>query len=415
MKASSSSPVSTRGQGGYPALKRLAQAFSRPVWVVDLEATGGDLSNPEFGVVEIGWVLVREDGSWEERSFLTDPGFPMDPYAQRLTGIERSMYQGEPALAQRWAEVGPLFFETVVCGFGVEELDCKALAQAARQNGHVDENVNIRSLDARKLWTKKSGSNKGRLAEVAKTFGHEGISHRALDDARACARALDGLVESMGLQVAMSLSRHWFPGRSVDTASEASRERGASVEKALPLAKKAPSFEEGLKTLAAAGVRAHWSPKGLSWWVQDQRAESDLAPRNIAELGAHFGCAVPSSMSEPDSLARCRAMFGAKAAQGGPFPSDDEVSLLCACRSASSAGTARMNMIRSGELAPWTGVDDATRELACALASGAVDESKAIALLRQNAPESMRAHQLAGVCAASIAAQLRAAPKAFKP
>ena len=400
----------SRGQGDYPGLSRLAQLCQRPVWVVDLEATGGDLSNPEFGVVEIGWVLVRADGSWEEGSHLTDPGFPMDPYAQRLTGISREMYQGAPSIQARWDEVGPLFLQTLVCGFGVEDLDCKALARAG--GSLIPEGAKIQSLDTRKLWIKHSGAKKGRLLEVAQAFGYQDAqSHRALADSRACAHAMEGLIQALGEKTCLALARSWMPGVVENPEEDAALKRGAVVQAALEAARDAGSFVEGMRALAQAGARAHWAPKGLSWWVEDRRAEWPEGPRNVFELGAHFGAQAPASMAQLDSLARARAALGQASAQGLPIPSDDELSLMCVCRP-SSAGTTRINMIRSGELPPWAGVDPGLREFVQERALSSQSNSEIFNAARAQFPHATGPEL--GACAASLDAK-RPASKPPKP
>ncbi|CAN5342647.1 hypothetical protein BH09PSE6_BH09PSE6_10090 [soil metagenome] len=61
---------------------------------VDLETTGGSVETDR--ITEIGVVEVDADGE-REWSCLVDPGRPIPPFIESLTGISNAMVQGEPA------------------------------------------------------------------------------------------------------------------------------------------------------------------------------------------------------------------------------------------------------------------------------------------------------------------------------
>ena len=73
--------------------------------VVDLETTGG---TPETGrIIEIGIVLLDDFEVVDSFSALVDPGMPIQPFVQNLTGITDEMVCGKPqfsAFAERVAQ-----------------------------------------------------------------------------------------------------------------------------------------------------------------------------------------------------------------------------------------------------------------------------------------------------------------------
>ena len=74
--------------------------FSHPLAIVDLETTGGNLSQDR--VTEIGLILV--DGERVERyATLVDPERPIPPFITGITGIDDRMVAGAP----RFAELAP--------------------------------------------------------------------------------------------------------------------------------------------------------------------------------------------------------------------------------------------------------------------------------------------------------------------
>jgi DNA polymerase III epsilon subunit-like protein len=399
----------------YPAISALARFFGKPVWVVDLEATTGDLKDPQFGVVEVGYVLVGIDGSVTERSYLVDAGHPMNPYAERLTGIGYSDYSGQRGFASRWPEIEPLLRACVVSGFGIHDLDCKALfKEAERQLASPPERFGIDSLDARALWRAHSGSDKGQLAEVAQVFGHPiGQAHRALDDARAAASALDGLIDALGVNACAGARRsQWNPLLSMDQAAQAAEASQIILGAALSASAGYQDFYQGLAIMEAMGIRPHFSTKGLSWWTESSHAKWELAPKNPAELARHFGCPLPELMNDPDSLARCEALIINSHEPLG----DEDAARGAMCRSAGTAAAARAKLIRSGRLPAWSGVDPAFVSFAQAARPQGIDERDILDALRAAAAVAKlgAGHPALSACAASIAIE-RCLPKRAEP
>ncbi|VVD80948.1 exonuclease domain-containing protein [Pandoraea anhela] len=82
----------------------LARSLPAPMVFVDLETTGGNAL--EDRITEIGVVEVGPHGV-DQWSTLLDPGEPIPPFIQKLTGITNEMVKGQPSfgtLAQGLAE-----------------------------------------------------------------------------------------------------------------------------------------------------------------------------------------------------------------------------------------------------------------------------------------------------------------------
>ena len=87
---------------------RLSEAFTRlnrPVVVVDLESTGGNLYQDR--VTEIAF-LRFENGRVEHYEQLINPGKPIPEFVVQLTGITNEMVAQAPAFDQIAPDILPL-------------------------------------------------------------------------------------------------------------------------------------------------------------------------------------------------------------------------------------------------------------------------------------------------------------------
>lgn len=387
----------------YPAIADLARALGKPFWIADLEATTGDVNDSQFGVVEIGFVRVDIDGSSFEDSFLIDAGFPMNPFVAKLTGISRSMYAGAPDFGARWPQIELHLRTCVVSGFGVHDLDCKALfREAERFFGDALEHFPITSLDVRSLWRLYSGSQKGRLSDVAKTFGHtDDAKHRALADARAAAQALEGLILAMGCQsAALSMRNHWNPLESLDPVAKTQEAATLILSAALHASKGAGSLEAGLLAMERSGATAHLSRKGLHWWLGSVPIKLDIAPNSPEALCAHFEIPVPDFLNEPNSLERCAS---ALLASNGSL-SDELTARASLCRTPSTASTARARLISHKLLPPWSGISESLKKICLTVSHGPKTEREFIEAIREAARARgvSSGHSELVACAASM-------------
>jgi DNA polymerase-3 subunit epsilon len=165
--------------------------------VVDLETTGGRPSDCQ--ITEVGAVKVRGGQVLGEFQTLVDPGGPVPPFIQVLTGITTAMVIGAPKID----EVLPSFLEFARGSVLVAHnagFDVGFLKAAATQTGHpwpgfaVVDTVKL----ARRAVTRDEVPNH-KLSSLAALFRATTTpSHRALDDARATVDVLHGILARLG-------------------------------------------------------------------------------------------------------------------------------------------------------------------------------------------------------------------------
>ncbi len=168
--------------------------------VVDLETTGG--SPGLNAITEIGAQKVQGGKIIGEFQTLVNPGVPLPPFITVLTGITESMLIPAPTIDQ----VFPQFLEflgseveTVLVAHNAQ-FDLGFLKAAANALGYpwpkyqVIDTVRL----SRQVLTKDEVRNY-KLETLAKFFRTEVTpTHRALDDVRATASVLHGLIERLG-------------------------------------------------------------------------------------------------------------------------------------------------------------------------------------------------------------------------
>lgn len=164
--------------------------------VLDLETTGGSAANCE--ITEIGAVKYRHGEELGSFQTLVDPGAPIPASITILTGITHAMVYDAP----RIETVLPSFLEfigdSVIVGHNVR-FDMSFLNAAADRLGYRrldNDRVDTAAL-ARRLV---SGEVRNlRLASLAAFFRSPVVpNHRALEDAKATAHVLHGLLERSG-------------------------------------------------------------------------------------------------------------------------------------------------------------------------------------------------------------------------
>ena len=164
--------------------------------VVDLETTGTRAA--DCAITEVGAVKVRGGQVLGELATLVDPGGPIPPTIQVLTGITTSMVVGAPRIEQ----VLPSFLEfvrgTVLVAHNAP-FDVGFLKAALGRAGYAwpgNQVVDTVAL-ARRVVTRDEAPNH-RLATLARLFrATTAPTHRALDDARATVDVLHALLERL--------------------------------------------------------------------------------------------------------------------------------------------------------------------------------------------------------------------------
>lgn len=86
--------------------------------VVDLETTGG---KPESGrIIEIGIVLLDDFEVVKTFHTLVDPGMPIQPFVQNLTGITDRMVAGQPQFSSLAETVAELLQDRIFVAHNVQ-------------------------------------------------------------------------------------------------------------------------------------------------------------------------------------------------------------------------------------------------------------------------------------------------------
>ncbi len=164
--------------------------------VVDLETTGG--SPADDAITEIGAVKIRGGERLGSFRTLVNPRRPIPPYIAHLTGIDDRLVSGEPAIEQ----VLPAFLEffrgsvfvahNAGFDFGFLNANCDVLDYPALPGPPLC----TARLARRVVWPDVPNV---RLATLANYFRTRATpTHRALDDAEACAEVLHGLLDLGG-------------------------------------------------------------------------------------------------------------------------------------------------------------------------------------------------------------------------
>ena len=196
--AGSPAPTGSAGRASQPTLDDVGTRLADVTFVVvDLETTGGRPA--DSAITEIGAVKVRGGQVLGEFQTLVDPGGPVPPYIQVLTGITTTMLVGAP----RVAEVLPSFLEFARGAVLVAHnapFDVGFLRAAAAATGHpwpgfqVVDTVRL----ARRVVTRDEAPNH-KLSSLAALFRATTTpNHRALDDARATVDVLHALLGRLG-------------------------------------------------------------------------------------------------------------------------------------------------------------------------------------------------------------------------
>ena len=164
--------------------------------VVDLETTGG--SPRDSRITEIGAVRIAGGERLGTFQALIDPCEPIPPYVAHLTGIDDHLVRGQPPIEA----VLPSFLEFARGAIFVAHnarFDFSFLNENLRRLDYMTLEgppVCTAKLARRVVWPDVPNVRLRTLAEYFRT--RTVPTHRALDDAMACAEVLDGLLDLGG-------------------------------------------------------------------------------------------------------------------------------------------------------------------------------------------------------------------------
>ncbi|WP_294961382.1 3'-5' exonuclease [uncultured Fibrobacter sp.] len=154
--------------------------------VVDVESTGG--AGEMNRITEVGIALVDDTEIVETFHTLVDPGAPISPFVQKLTGITDEMVQGAPQFQKIAEKVDELLRDRIFVAHNVQ-FDLKMMRTELKRC--------CISFDPPRLCTVKlarrvfPGFSSYSLHNLTESLGLSDFHHhRAMDDTLACAEIL---------------------------------------------------------------------------------------------------------------------------------------------------------------------------------------------------------------------------------
>lgn len=169
--------------------------LDRPLIVFDLEATGLDLVHDR--IIQIAYIKVKpgdKDGEEERQSLLINPGRPIPPFIQQLTGITDEKVKDAPTFKQIASKLAETFNGCDFAGFNSNRSDIPLLCEEFMRAGIDFDFSKCRLIDAQTIYHKREPRN---LAAAYRFYtGHkmedDFAAHRADQDAEATYRVLQG-------------------------------------------------------------------------------------------------------------------------------------------------------------------------------------------------------------------------------
>ena len=162
--------------------------------VVDLETTGG---TAEVGrITEVGIVLLDDCDVVKTYSALIDPGMPIQPFVQNLTGITDEMVRGKPQFASIAEEVAELLKDRIFVAHNVQ-YDIKFMRTELRRCCIKIDPPRLCTVKvSRRFYPGLPSYSLHKLTQSLELpeFKH----HRALDDAMAAAEILKLAYKKVG-------------------------------------------------------------------------------------------------------------------------------------------------------------------------------------------------------------------------
>lgn len=214
----------------YPLIQRLLSGRvdgRKPLVIFDTETTGL-LQDPSVTIVELAAIRLNSDNSVETFHVLLNPGLPIPEGAVNVHGIRDEDVADSPSFPQVHGEIRSFMDGAIIGGFNSEGYDVPLLDKDCRSADlpSIVQPEQLR-LDVRRVWGKITGSQKGKLTEIADVYGVlRQNAHRAFEDVMMTFDVLEGMILDHG-QVAI--------GRSIWAEPEAwaenSRIRQSAPEK----------------------------------------------------------------------------------------------------------------------------------------------------------------------------------------
>ena len=166
--------------------------ITKPLVVFDLETTGLDLVNDR--IIQISYIKVMPSGEEKRENIFVNPGKPIPPLVQQLTGITDADVADAPSFKSLAASLATKFKGCDFAGFNSNHFDIPMLAEEFLRAGIDFDFSSCRLIDAQTIFHKMERRN---LAAAYKFYcgrkmEEDFTAHRADEDTEATYRVLMG-------------------------------------------------------------------------------------------------------------------------------------------------------------------------------------------------------------------------------
>ena len=166
--------------------------ITKPLVVFDLETTGLDLVNDR--IIQISYIKVMPSGEEKRENIFVNPGKPIPPLVQQLTGITDADVADSPSFKSLAASLATKFKGCDFAGFNSNHFDIPMLAEEFLRAGIDFDFSSCRLIDAQTIFHKMERRN---LAAAYKFYCGRKMeddfeAHRADQDTEATYRVLMG-------------------------------------------------------------------------------------------------------------------------------------------------------------------------------------------------------------------------------
>lgn len=176
------------------------------VVVIDFETTG---LSPDKGAraTEVAAVRLVDDEIVEQFQSLINPGIPIPPFIESLTGISNTMVQTAPAASAVMPKLAAFISSAPLVAHNARFDHAFLQAEYARSNLPEEIHFACTMKLAMRIYPRAPSYKLGALLEYA-DVSHQGRFHRALSDAMAAARLWLQIKHDLAVQHRISPLNH---------------------------------------------------------------------------------------------------------------------------------------------------------------------------------------------------------------
>ena len=131
--------------------------ITKPLVVFDLETTGLDLVNDR--IIQISYIKVMPSGEEKRENIFVNPGKPIPPLVQQLTGITDADVADAPSFKSLAASLTTKFKGCDFAGFNSNHFDIPMLAEEFLRAGIDFDFSSCRLIDAQTIFHKMERRN----------------------------------------------------------------------------------------------------------------------------------------------------------------------------------------------------------------------------------------------------------------